>query len=148
MCAEASRDEECGCWIKMKPTLQRTSSPSLGSKCANGCFTNLSVKSIPRSTYWRPLHKNLTPWSESENELYRTSDRRLSAKLVPTFADRELNLVSVTDPYGRILGCLDRRYIFFQGAQLYSRGWVDPFQTHYFSENLVAPGSEPDPLDL
>jgi hypothetical protein len=27
--------------------------------------------------------------------------------------------------------------------QLSSRGWVDPFQTHYFSENLVAPGIEP-----
>jgi hypothetical protein len=32
------------------------------------------------------------------------------------------------NPYGRILGFLDRsRYYFFQVApQLYSRGWVDP----------------------
>jgi hypothetical protein len=45
-------------------------------------------------------------------ELYRPSDRRLSAKLVPTFADRRCRVVSVTDPYGRILGFLDRsRYI-------------------------------------
>jgi hypothetical protein len=29
-----------------------------------------------------------TPWPESEGELYGPSDRRLSAKLVPTFADR------------------------------------------------------------
>jgi hypothetical protein len=29
-----------------------------------------------------------TPWPESSSELYRPSDRRLSAKLVPTFADR------------------------------------------------------------
>jgi hypothetical protein len=30
-----------------------------------------------------------TPWPQSANELYRPSDRRLSAKLVPTFfADR------------------------------------------------------------
>jgi hypothetical protein len=29
-----------------------------------------------------------TRWPESESELYRPSDRRLSAKLVPTFADR------------------------------------------------------------
>jgi hypothetical protein len=38
------------------------------------------------------------------------------------------SVVSVTDPYGRILGFLDRsRYFFFQIAlQLYSRGWVDP----------------------
>jgi hypothetical protein len=47
------------------------------------------------------------PWPESANELYRPSDRRLSAKLVPTFADRGCHVVSVTDPYGRILGFLD-----------------------------------------
>jgi hypothetical protein len=37
------------------------------------------------------------------------------------------HVVSVTHPYGRILGFLDRsRYFFFQVAlQLYSRGWVD-----------------------
>jgi hypothetical protein len=29
-----------------------------------------------------------TPWPESESELCRPSDRRLSAKLVPTFSDR------------------------------------------------------------
>jgi NADH:ubiquinone oxidoreductase subunit 5 (subunit L)/multisubunit Na+/H+ antiporter MnhA subunit len=29
-----------------------------------------------------------TPWPASASELYRSSDRRLSAKLVPTFADR------------------------------------------------------------
>jgi hypothetical protein len=29
-----------------------------------------------------------TPWPESASELYRLSDRRLSAKLVPTFADK------------------------------------------------------------
>jgi hypothetical protein len=38
------------------------------------------------------------------------------------------HVVSVTDPYGLILGFLDRRrYFFFQIApQLYSRDWVDP----------------------
>jgi hypothetical protein len=62
------------------------------------------------------------------SELYRTSYRCLSAKLVPTFADRGCHVFSVTDPYGRILGFLDRsRYFFFQVAsQLYSQGWVDP----------------------
>jgi hypothetical protein len=40
-------------------------------------------------------------------------------------------VVSVTDPYGRILGFLDWRLYFF-------------FQTQYFSENLVALGIEPD----
>jgi hypothetical protein len=32
----------------------------------------------------------------------------LSAKLVPTSADRMCHVVSVTDPYGHILGFLDR----------------------------------------
>jgi hypothetical protein len=65
-----------------------------------------------------------TPWSESASELYRSSDRCLSAKLLLTAADRECHVVSVTDPYCRILGFLDRsRYFFFQVApQLYSRG--------------------------
>jgi hypothetical protein len=63
-----------------------------------------------------------TPWPESASELYRPSDHRLSAKLVPNFADRECHVVSVTVPYGRILGFLDRsHYFFFQVApQLYS----------------------------
>jgi hypothetical protein len=89
-----------------------------------------------------------TPWSESASELYRPSDLRLSAKLVPTFADRGRHVVSVTDTYGRILGFLDRsRYFSFKSPYLYSRGEWTPFQTHYFSENLVVPGIEPGPLD-
>jgi hypothetical protein len=48
-------------------------------------------------------------WPESASELHRPSDRRLSVKLVPTFADRGCHVVSVTDPYGRILGFLDRQ---------------------------------------
>jgi hypothetical protein len=56
----------------------------------------------------------------------------------------------VTDPYDRILGVLDRsRYFFFQVASLlYSQGSVNPFQIHYFSENMVAPGIEPGHLGL
>jgi hypothetical protein len=49
------------------------------------------------------------PWPECVNDLYRSSDRRMSAKLVPTFADRGCHVASVTDPYGRILGFLDRQ---------------------------------------
>jgi hypothetical protein len=52
-------------------------------------------------------------------------------------------MVSATDAYGRILGFPDRsRYFFFQVApQLCSHEaeWT-PFRTHYFSENLIAPG--------
>jgi hypothetical protein len=62
-----------------------------------------------------------TTWPESASELYGPSDRRLSAKLVPTFADRGCH---VTDSCGRILGFLDRsHYFYFQVApQLHSRG--------------------------
>jgi hypothetical protein len=45
-------------------------------------------------------------------ELYRPSDRRLSAKWLPTFADRGYYVVNVTDPNGRILGFLDRSRYF------------------------------------
>jgi hypothetical protein len=49
-----------------------------------------------------------TPWNQSSSELYQSSDSRLSAKFVPTFAGRGCHIVSVTDPYGRHLGFLDR----------------------------------------
>jgi hypothetical protein len=56
----------------------------------------------------------------------------------------------MTDPYGRILGFLDRSlYFFFQVALSRTHAAERiPFQTHYFSEKLVAPGVEPGPLDL
>jgi hypothetical protein len=54
------------------------------------------------------FYKNETPWPESESELYRPRDRRLSAKLVPTFADRRCRVVSATDFHCRILGFLDQ----------------------------------------
>jgi hypothetical protein len=81
------------------------------------------VRLLLSTTKNRSLEWSITPWSASE--LYRPSDRRMSVKLVPTFADP---VVSATDPHGRILGFLDgSRYYFFQIApQLYSRGWVDP----------------------
>jgi hypothetical protein len=51
-----------------------------------------------------------------------------TTKLVKNFSDRGCHVVSVTNPYGCILGFLDRsHYHFFQVApQLYLRGWVDP----------------------
>jgi hypothetical protein len=87
-----------------------------------GNFAGLTVL---RAT--RPSTKK-SPWPEPASELYRSSDCRLSAKLVPTFADREFHVVSVTDPYGRNLGFIDRsRYFFILIApQSYPRGWVDP----------------------
>jgi hypothetical protein len=60
-----------------------------------------------------------TSWPESTSELYRPSDCLLSAKSVPSFADR---------------GCT------------HEAEWTT-FQTHHFSENLMAPGIEHEPLD-
>jgi hypothetical protein len=42
-----------------------------------------------------------------------TERQPMSAKLVPNFADRGCHFVSVKDPYGRILGFIDRRCYFF-----------------------------------
>jgi hypothetical protein len=59
-------------------------------------------------------------------------------------------VISVTDPYSRNLGFLDRsRYFFFKYLLNFTHEaeWT-PFQTNYFSENLVAPEIEPGPLDL
>jgi hypothetical protein len=53
--------------------------------------------------------RDLSPWANYTERL------PLSAKLVPTFADKRWHVVRVTDPYGRILRFLDQsRYFFFQ----------------------------------
>jgi hypothetical protein len=94
--------------------------------------------------------KKKTPWCESAIELYRPSDRLLSAKLLPTFADRGCHVVSVTDPYGCILGFLQQLLFYQVAPQLYSRGWVDPVPDPllFFLFFLVLPGIEPGPPDL
>jgi hypothetical protein len=55
-------------------------------------------------------------------------------------------VVSPTDPHGRNLGFLDPGVVSFPFKQLlnctHEAEWT-PFQTHYFSENLIAPGIEP-----
>jgi hypothetical protein len=66
------------------------------------------VKVVLMSTHLIMKKYGKTPWSESASELFRPSDRRSSVKLVPTVADRGYHVVSVTDPYGRILDFLDR----------------------------------------
>jgi hypothetical protein len=66
---------------------------------------SIEARLIDTPSSWRGNKKN--PWPESASELYRPSDRRLSPKLLPNFADRGCHVVSVTDPYGRILGFLD-----------------------------------------
>jgi hypothetical protein len=59
-------------------------------------------------------------------------------------------VVSVTDPYGRILDFLAGAATFsfkYSLNSTHKAEWT-PFQTRYFSENLVAPGIETRPLDL
>jgi hypothetical protein len=52
-------------------------------------------------------------------------------------------MVSVTHPTGSILGFIGR-----SSSIVLTRLDGPPFQTHYFSENLVAPGIELGPLHL
>jgi hypothetical protein len=73
--------------------------------------------------------QNKTPWLEFASELYRPSDHRFLAKLVPTFADRGCHVVSVTDPYGRIRVFLDRSRIFFLLLECTQEAEWTPFQT-------------------
>jgi hypothetical protein len=47
------------------------------------------------------------------SELYRQTDRHLSETLVLICVDRRYQVVSVTEPCGRILGFLDRSRQFF-----------------------------------
>jgi hypothetical protein len=55
-------------------------------------------------------------------------------------------VVRVTDLYGRLLGFLDRSRHFSSKYLLNCTHEAEktPFQTHSFSENLVAPGIDPD----
>jgi hypothetical protein len=72
----------------------------------------------------------------------------LSAKWLPTFDDRGCHVVSVTDPYDRILGFLDRsRYLSSSSSVVITRlSGPRSRPTTFFI--LVVPGIEPGPLDL
>jgi hypothetical protein len=61
---------------------------------------------------------------------------------VPTFEDRRCHVVTVTEPYGRIHGFLNRSHYWQLLISIHEAEWT-PFQTHYFSESLVVPGIEP-----
>jgi hypothetical protein len=99
-----------------------TNSLNYRNKKVEGCYSGDQFRIA--SPLACSINNKQTPWPQSARELYRASDRCLLAKLIPTFADRGCHVVSVTGPYGRILGFIDRsRYFFFQVApQLYSRG--------------------------
>jgi hypothetical protein len=76
----------------------------------------------------KPIWETHTPWPESASELYRPSDRRLSAKWLPTFCgyrvprgqrDESLRQYSRFSRQEPLL-------FYLVAPQLYSRGWVDP----------------------
>jgi hypothetical protein len=67
----------------------------------------------------------LTPWPESASEIYTTERPPLVGVVSANFLRIEgCHVVSLTDPYGRILGFLDRSSYssFLAAPQLYSRG--------------------------
>jgi hypothetical protein len=59
----------------------------------------------------------ITPWHLSANEIYRPSERLLSAKLAQTFADRGRRVVRATDTNGRIFGLLDQNQYYLIALQ-------------------------------
>jgi hypothetical protein len=97
--------------VKVKVTLRLSQPVSIQFLVAT---RNVVIDLLPSNgkNIHRPKTNKQTPWSESASELYRPSDRRLSAKSLPTFADGGCHMVSATYPYGRILGFLDRSRYF------------------------------------
>jgi hypothetical protein len=69
-------------------TTQLSSYASLFVKCCHVSFEQIAC---PRYGCF----------NNKAGELYRPSDRRLTAKLMPTFAEKWSHVVSATDPHGR-----------------------------------------------
>jgi hypothetical protein len=141
-----------------------TGLPSSGTPClyfsAYTCFGHWTIKIIHTRIIINGTNKKMCFYHGNpiKNSMTSVRKRTIPTERPPLVSEVSANIlqievchvVSVTNPYGRILGFLDRnRYIFLQVApRLYSRGWVTLFQTHYFSENLVAPGIKPGLADL
>jgi hypothetical protein len=71
-------------------SLQTTATNSKSWSFPIRCHLMKTVETRHKS-FWVSLNWNFlffTPWPQSASELYRPSDRSLSAKLVPTYADR------------------------------------------------------------
>jgi hypothetical protein len=92
----------------------------------NNICTKLPISQTFRSYQEIKLKKKkLNCVALSASELYRPSDRHLSAKLMPTLADRRS---AKRIPTAVNLGFLDTEPLLFHwiSYSLYSRGWVDP----------------------
>jgi hypothetical protein len=71
-----------------------------GDACYHSVQYDLSSRLLYKNVKFTKKTK-LNSVAFSPQAKYRPSDRRLSATLVPTFADRGCRVVSATDPYGR-----------------------------------------------
>jgi hypothetical protein len=85
-----------------------------------------------------------SPWPELPSKPHQPSDRRLSAKLVPTFADRVPRCQSdgFLRPYSILFYLISFIFTFIFISILFQVA-----TQLYFSENLIAPGIEPGHLD-
>jgi hypothetical protein len=98
-------------------------------------YHHIKLKKLKTKLHGLSLQANYT---DRATAAHRQSDCRL-------FADRGCHVVSMTDPYGRILGFLDRSRYFsikYLLSCTHEAEW-SPFQTHNFF--LVVPGIEPGP---
>jgi hypothetical protein len=96
-------------------------------------------------------NKAKSPWPEYASELYRSSDRSMSAKLVPTFADIGVSRGQDDGsprPYFRVSRPVPLLFLPSNSSIVLTRLGGTLFLTHYFSENLVVPEIEPGRLDL
>jgi hypothetical protein len=92
-------------------------------------FVTLAIVSTVYSSQWKPggykdSERKPNSVASVRQRTIPTERWPLLGQVMPTSADRGCQVVNVTDPYGHILGLLDRsRYVFFQVAlKSYSRG--------------------------
>jgi hypothetical protein len=101
-CFEVAVQLFVGCY---QPTRTICSYLIRSSQCLttyHTCCCCAMIHSNSQNSSWNIRRtKNWTPWPQSASELYRPSERRLSAKLVPTFVDRGCCVVSATNSHGR-----------------------------------------------
>jgi hypothetical protein len=113
-------------------------------------YTTKTAKILLFMNFMFPHRNKQTPWPESFSEQFRPSDHRLSVELVPTFEDRGVSHGQRGGSHTVLTRFSGQEpLLFYQEAPncTYEDGWT-PFQTHYFSENVVAPEIEPEPLDV
>jgi hypothetical protein len=78
--------EDSNLKTKSFPALELAVSRVTKSPLSTGLFHWIANKAT--ALIIKEKLKKKTPWPESASELYQPRDRRLSAKLLPTFADR------------------------------------------------------------